>query len=68
MENLGNLILKKLKIIHLGFKKIIIMECYYTKKEFNEMKSSLEKKIKSLEKQIEDMKILEIESMCSCMC
>lgn len=31
------------------------MECYYTKKEFNEMKSSLEKKIKSLEKQIKSL-------------
>ena len=32
------------------------METYYTKKEYNDMKRSLEKKINLLEKQVEKLK------------
>ena len=32
------------------------METYYTKKEYNDMKRSLEKKISLLEKQVEKLK------------
>lgn len=48
MESLGNLTRKNCRILHIVFN----METYYTKKEFNEMKSALTKKCKALETKV----------------
>ena len=43
---------KKIKELHLSF---LIMEIYYTKKEYNEMVRRYERKIKKLESQIDKL-------------
>lgn len=50
MESLGNLIKRKFKILLIVFN----ME-YYTKREYNLMKNSLERKVNSLNKKIESL-------------
>lgn len=49
--NHTSFIKERLRILHLGF-KTLEMEMYYTKKEYNSMKSALLRENKSLKKQI----------------
>ena len=59
--NHTSFIKERLRILHLGF-ETLEMEMYYTKKEYNSMKSALLRENKSLKKQISKLQ-KKIESL-----